>query len=41
MKKNEKKGNQIDNLFRTHPYSYEREKCANNHILDNYNHSCR
>ena len=41
MKKNEKKGNQIDNLFRTHPYGYEREKCANNHILDNYNHSCR
>ena len=41
MKKNEKKGNQIDNLLRTHPYSYEREKCANNHILDNYNHSCR
>lgn len=28
-------------LFRSHPYSSDRKKCIENHLMRNYNHSCK
>jgi len=32
--------NQIDNIFRSHPYSSKRANCVRNHLLNNYKRSC-
>ena len=32
--------NQINNIFRSHPYSSKRSNCVRNHLLNNYNKTC-
>jgi hypothetical protein len=36
MSKKEKKGNEIDKLFRSHPYSSQRSSCIHHHVETNY-----
>ena len=41
MKNEDEEFDPFNNLFRTHPYSIKREKCAENHVISNYSFLCK